>query len=200
MSWRKMKEETLIAGVLLGWRPRRDSWRRKIILMLMLVLLMLMLMVWPLKSERGDGLVWSRSRLARSSTHGPPVMVRPWKLFNVSSVEVVLLIPARAGHRPAPRRPRARHRPALLLFTPAPPRRPGPSTSAWCIPPPFRAPPAHQSRLHSPPPRPRPRHRPAVSRSSRARPRAPPRPPTLVLMITALGLIVRPKHLVGARA
>ena len=64
MSWRKMKEEALIApGLLLGWhpgnwhlpgRPRRDSWRRKIILMLMLVLLMLMLMVRPLKSDRGD--------------------------------------------------------------------------------------------------------------------------------------------------
>ena len=197
MSWRKMKEETLIAGVLLGWRPRRDSWRRKIILMLMLVLLMLMLMVWPLKSERGDGLVWSRSRMARSSTHGSPLMVRPWKLFNVSSVEVVLLIPARAGHRPAPRRPRARHRPALLLFTPAPPRRPA-GPSAGCTQAPFRAPPAPPSRLHSPPPRPR--QRPAVSRIPRARPRAPPRPPTLVLMITALGLIVRPKHLVGARA
>ena len=49
-----MKEEALKAGILLGWRPRRDSWRKQIILMLMLVLLMLMLMVWPLKSDRGD--------------------------------------------------------------------------------------------------------------------------------------------------
>ena len=47
---------------------------------------------------------------------------------------------------------------------------------------------------------PRARHRPAVSRSPRARPRAPPRPPTLMLIITALGLIVRPKHLVATSA
>ena len=176
-SWRKMKEEALM--------------------------LMLMLMVWPLKTQRGDAYSWSKwSRTSRSSTHGSPLMLRSSHVFSVSSVDCC---PApcwpRARHRPAvSRSPRARHRPSLLLFTPAPPRRPGPGTSAWCLPPPFRAPPAHPSRLHSPPPRPRPRHRPAVSRSPRARPRAPPRPPTLMLIITALGLIVRPKHLVAASA
>ena len=61
---------------ILRWGPRRDSWRRKIILMLMLVLLMLMLMVWPLKSNRGSFL--STTTMARSSTHGSPLTVRPW--------------------------------------------------------------------------------------------------------------------------
>ena len=177
-SWRKMKEEA--------------------------VMLMLMLMAWPLKTHRGDAFSWS-TRTSRSSTHGSPrpqdqdFMLRSSHVFRVSSVDCC----------PTPRGPRARHRPSLLLFTPAPPRRPGPGTRACrfthpgtraCLFPPFRAPPAHPSRLHSPPPRPRPRHRPAVSRSPRARPRAPPRPPTLMLIITALGLIVRPKHLVAASA
>ena len=172
-SWRKMKEEALM--------------------------LMLMLMVWPLKTKRGDAFSWSRT--SRSSTHGSPLMLRSSHVFSVSSVDCC----------PAPcwPRARARHRPSLLLFTPAPPRRPGPGTRACrfthpgtraCLFLPFRAPPAYPSRLHSPPPRPRPRHRPAVSRSPRARPRAPPRPPTLMLIITALGLIVRPKHLVAASA
>ena len=170
-SWRKMKEEALM--------------------------LMLMLMVWPLKTQRGDAYSWSRT--SRSSTHGSPLMLRSSHVFSVSSVDCC----------PVPCWPRARHRPSLLLFTPAPPRRPGPGTRACrfthpgtraCLFPPFRAPPAHPSRLHSPPPRPRPRQRPAVSRSPRARPRAPPRPPTLMLIITALGLIVRPKHLVAASA
>ena len=80
MSWRKMKEEALIAGIFM-----------KIILMLMLVLLMLMLMVRPLKSNRGvarsartsrsstrvrqvrrgDCSRWTR--MARSSAHGSPL-------------------------------------------------------------------------------------------------------------------------------
>ena len=74
MSWRKMKEESP-PGILLGWhpgnwhlpgRPRRDSWRRKIILMLMLVLLMLMLMITALRLfVRPKHLVVSRGRSRR---------------------------------------------------------------------------------------------------------------------------------------
>ena len=58
-SWRKMKEEAVM------------------------LMLMLMLMAWPLKTDRGDA--FSRStRMASSSTHGSPLMLRSSHVFSVS--------------------------------------------------------------------------------------------------------------------